>query len=86
MEKYKDSFGTEIIEGDCVAFSSSYNKGSTTLTKGIIVSFTKKGNPRVLKDRFAYNAETGKNEWGLGPVALVGSYVKTYDSTGIPKI
>lgn len=86
-DKFYDSFGTPIIEGDFIVYTSSYNRGSTDLIKSQIVSFTKGGNPRVLVKQFDLKTYRESNreivQYILAPKALTCKCAKAFDSVGI---
>jgi len=62
-----DSFGTPLNVGDIIAYTDSWRRGSTRLSKSQITSFTKGGNPRVAA--YAWLSEAGER-------AITGWYVK----------
>lgn len=84
---HTDSFGTLLFIGDYVVFASSYNKGSTALQKAQVVSFTKKGNPRIMKMCYDYQSyKNGGPHWVAKEFALTGSYAKAIDKIGEIKL
>lgn len=80
MTQHLDCFGNKVEVGDMIAYTSSYNRGSTELVRRQITSFTKGGNPRIYVTRIdvEHYRLTGERLPIQVEKAITAKFCKTY--------